>query len=59
MREVFVCSECGSEDVQMLEWINPNTGEVLGGNEDTEEESHGFCSDCDDNVCLDITERDQ
>lgn len=25
---IFVCSECGSEDIQEKFWINPNTKEV-------------------------------
>tara|TARA_R110002110_G_scaffold152784_1_gene345726 strand:- start:119 stop:331 length:213 start_codon:yes stop_codon:yes gene_type:complete len=26
-REVYMCVECGSEDIQVAMWVNPNTGE--------------------------------
>ncbi len=26
-REVYVCEECGGEDIQVAMWVNPNTGE--------------------------------
>ena len=27
------CSNCGSHEVERLDWVNPNTGEVVGGYE--------------------------
>lgn len=51
---LFKCTECGSKRVQMLDWIDPNTGEVIGGNEDTDDPSHGFCSECGENVRLEL-----
>lgn len=39
---MLYCSECGSRHVQTLEWIDPNTGQVVGGND---------CGGTDDNWC--------
>lgn len=41
-----VCSVCGSDQVQTLDWIDPNTGEVVGGN-DCMQDSDTFCATCD------------
>lgn len=32
MKTIYVCEDCGSEEVQSLEWVNINTGISTGGN---------------------------
>lgn len=28
MEEKYVCAECGSDDIQIRQWVNPNTLEM-------------------------------
>lgn len=49
--EVARCRDCGSEGVQVLDWISPNTGEVIGGafeNGDPESPLFYYCPDCEE-----------
>lgn len=39
----FVCKRCGSDDVEIRVWQNPNTGEFGGDCEDDE----CYCNKCD------------
>lgn len=33
---IYMCKECGSTDIQILMWVNPNTDEIVDDNgEDT------------------------
>lgn len=44
---VFVCSTCGSEDIECTAWINMNTSEIIGsGNEGPSEKV--WCPVCED-----------
>ena len=45
-KEVWTCPDCCGSNVQMLQWIDPNTGEIVGGNEDSETEEHYYCNEC-------------
>lgn len=49
-RYVFVCPECGSDQVHALEWIDPNTNDIMGGNlENSAPSSHWWCTECEEN----------
>lgn len=47
-----VCSCCGSTRVQMLDWIDPNSGEVVGGN-DCPSIGEQWCDRCEENHRID------
>jgi len=40
--EIWVCPDCGSEDVEEGRWVNVNTGEVAGGVSDDDY----YCNKC-------------
>ena len=42
--EDWVCPECGNDQLQHLDWVMTNTGEVIGDNENTEY----WCPNCED-----------
>ena len=44
----LVCSCCGSDNVQVSMWVNPNT-KIIG---DSNEASDDWCEDCQDHVIL-------
>lgn len=44
----YVCSECGSPNIQVQAWINPNTGQVTN----TLESNDCWCEDCKDRTKL-------
>ena len=46
------CSECGSDEVEMKMWVNPNTDEIGGECSDTSEEEDCWCKNCEENVQL-------
>lgn len=51
----FRCAQCGGAAVQLLDWINPNTGKVIDGGEpfaDGRNAEHCWCEDCDEHVVL-------
>ncbi len=53
------CKKCGSSNVEIRTWINPNTLEVTSLSDiDTiiSEESDCWCKECDDNAELIATE---
>ena len=39
----YVCSKCGSANIQIQMWVNPNTQEVMN---DVNDESECWCEDC-------------
>lgn len=41
---VWVCGECGCEDIQIKVWLDPNTSKICG---DVGEHGHCYCIDCD------------
>lgn len=41
---IYVCPNCGSEDIEQVEWRNINTSEFCGATED-----ECWCNDCDCN----------
>jgi len=47
---VYVCSDCGSEDVHVAMWVNPNTNQILEGSDQTL--NHSFCDMCDEDRVL-------
>lgn len=38
----YVCSQCGSVNIQVLDWVDPNTNQYIGGYNDEE----CWCEDC-------------
>ena len=47
---ILVCEDCGSEDVQILQWVNPNTGENFGGT--GEDRDDNWCDNCKEHTRL-------
>ncbi len=45
------CDDCGSTDVLVLRWVNPNTGEISHKESGTEG-LQPFCNDCNDTTNL-------
>jgi hypothetical protein len=47
----WICCDCGSEDVQVMAWVNPNTGEMFEIiSEGASEVYYAWCPDCEDEV---------
>lgn len=46
-KTVFLCSNCGSDNVEMKAWVNPNTDGI--GDTISSEEEDCYCNDCDGN----------
>jgi len=42
----LVCSQCGGSNIMILDWVDPNTNQYIGGNDDNE----GWCEDCEENT---------
>jgi len=49
MIKKLVCMECGSDDIEELQWVSANTGEISGGINDTEVEDQ-WCNNCNEHV---------
>lgn len=50
---ILYCSECGGSNVQLLKWVNPNTGEIGGPlSDDPDETEDCWCSDCGEHTRL-------
>jgi hypothetical protein len=41
-KQIWLCGSCGSDNVEIKNWVNPNTGEVGTDCED----DLGYCQDC-------------
>jgi len=56
---IYVCKDCGSQEVQVKEWCNINTGKSCGaiGDEDLTNKDNNWCPDCDEHVI--ITKEDE
>jgi len=52
-----VCSNCGSDQVQMVVWYRPNTKEVVDEYGDPEDEGNCWCDVCEEHYEL-ISEED-
>lgn len=46
----IVCDQCGSANVEILMWVNPNTHEI--GDDSIEEREGNWCKECEENVEL-------
>ncbi|MGM9779769.1 MAG: hypothetical protein ACI3ZD_15770 [Prevotella sp.] len=46
------CAYCGSSNVEMTMWVNPNTGENSGQSSDRFEEEDCWCKNCTEHVRL-------
>ena len=46
------CAYCGSSNVEMTMWVNPNTGENSGQSSGRFEEEDCWCKDCEEHVRL-------
>ena len=49
--EKFVCKHCGSDDVEIRVWMNPNTGQC---GTDCEDNGECYCNNCNDYSKLDL-----
>lgn len=60
INERIVCSVCGSEDIEMVHWVNPNTKEIHELFGSFGESDTSWCHKCDDHVRMKvIMERDE
>ena len=50
--DTLYCADCGSSDVEMTMWVNPNTGEISGESSDRFEEEDCWCKNCTEHVRL-------
>lgn len=50
--EPLVCSQCGSDEVEQLMWVNPNTNEIGGVLSDPLERDDCWCKKCEDKYKL-------
>ena len=41
----WVCARCGSAEIESLDWVRVNDGEVMGGN-DTPPDDDYWCPEC-------------
>tara|TARA_R110000772_G_scaffold62137_5_gene139682 strand:- start:14536 stop:14763 length:228 start_codon:yes stop_codon:yes gene_type:complete len=46
---IWVCQDCGSEDVEEKMWVNANTQDITGSCNDDE---NSYCNDCQEHVGL-------
>ena len=51
-KRTTVCATCGGTNIQVVEWIDPNTNQVIEGDPyaDGRNTDHHWCGDCDANV---------
>lgn len=49
---VLYCEECGSTDVEMKMWVNPNTEEIGGDCSSRKEEEDCWCKECGEHMQL-------
>lgn len=57
MNTILVCSECGSDNIQVLAWVDANTNKYVcegGGSIDD-----NWCNDCDDHVRFDLVDAEE
>jgi hypothetical protein len=47
---MFICDTCGSKNVQMQMWVDPNTREIF--DEISSDLKDNWCDDCEENVTL-------
>lgn len=50
--ETLYCSECGSSDVEIRMWVNPNTKVIGDRCSDPTEEEDNWCKTCEEHVEL-------
>jgi hypothetical protein len=50
--EIWRCTVCKSENVQIRQWVNPNTNEVDNSNGLENEDC--FCQDCEEHTELEL-----
>ena len=46
----WICTDCGSDEVQQQAWVNVNTSEV----DQLPEDNNAWCCECSDHVKIDI-----
>ena len=51
----LVCKECGSSNIEVKAWINPNTDKVLDSVSD-EDIKDNWCNECSENVMFEKIE---
>lgn len=43
----LVCAKCGGDRIEVLEWVDANTNEYIGGN-DVSIDGDRYCRDCEE-----------
>lgn len=51
----IVCAYCGSEDIERMYNLNPNTKEIIKAAGKLGEERFNYCNNCKENVKLKMT----
>lgn len=49
-KTIYVCDKCGSTNVQIMVWANPNTDKII--DDVTGINENMWCEDCEDHVGL-------
>lgn len=52
LENTLYCENCGSTDVEMKMWVNPNTSEIGDDCSSRKEAGDCFCNECQDNTRL-------
>lgn len=52
-QQILVCSECGSPDVEIRQWVKPNENNIPGGN-DCLDKDDCWCNNCEGHNSLEI-----
>ena len=53
MKEIYVCFECGSRDIHIDVWVNPNTGEKFDDGPGAMD-GKCFCNGCQEHRDMDV-----
>lgn len=48
----IVCDQCGSADVQLMAWVDPNSNEIIDDVGPWQSKDNNYCNDCDKHVVL-------
>jgi len=48
----IVCNQCGSSNVQLMAWIDPNSNEIIDDVGPWQSKDNNYCNDCDEHVAL-------
>ncbi len=46
---LVICAKCGGLNIKIMDWVDPNTEELLGGSDDPSDYDT-YCETCEDNT---------